>query len=373
MKWEDEKRDARRMLIFICMIWAAFLLANLIKENPEVSVYEGELQTQPMDFAKENLRMGEYGRAMDAYLMEHFVNGDRRKKITLSIEKMLGTREFGDVYLGSDDYLFQKLLPQDYDGKEAGTIRRIQNFHELFPDAVVAPIPTKEAILSDKVPLFAPNYRQEDFCKQVQEALPVECYQDVWSLLKEHKKEDIYYKTDSHLTMLASIYLYNDWLSGKNYPPRSYDSGTMFVITNSFQGDLIRPEIETDTTDSLMILPKTTVREVTVSYDGGEEWKTLYSKTKLVSDYAYDYYLDGNHGLTEIHTSYSAQGRELILIKDSYVNELIPLLVPFYKKIYVLDTDNCTFDINVYVKMHTHAKTDILWMESVTGMLEHTK
>lgn len=361
------------MVGFICVIWLAFLLANLIKEKPTESVYDGELTTQTVAATGDNLYTGEYGRVMDDYLMEHFVNRDKRKAITLELDRILGSREEKDIFVGSDGYLFRRLLPQDYEGLEAAALQNIQAFLEEFPEAVVAPIPTKETVLADKVPLFAPNYRQDRFCNKIKDTLPEENYMDISGLLKKHKKEDIFYRTDSHLSLLAALYIYDDWLSGKDYPPRSYDANTMFVITNNFQGDLMTPEIPTDITDSLMILPKTTIRDIDVSYDGGDTWKTMYSKTKLVSDYAYDYYLDGNHGLTEITTSYSAQGRELILIKDSYVNELVPLLVPYYKKIYILDVNNCTFDVNTYVKMHTHEKTEILWMESVTGMLNRVK
>lgn len=370
LQWEDEKKDARVMIGFICLIWLAFLVANLIKEKPEASVYSGEFQTVLPYATKENVRTGEYGREADAYLLEHFVNSDKRKGITLKLERVFRNREFGDVYVGNDGYLFKRLLPQDYEGLEQGAISKMQSFLAEFPEAVIAPIPTKEAIESDKLPLFAPNYRQDLFCKKVSETLEAENYLDIYSLLKEHKKEDLYYKTDNHLTMLATLHIYDYWLSGKSYPPRNYDRDTMFVITSDFRGNLCRPEIPTDVTDSLMILPKTTIRDIDVSYDGGEKWKTMYSKTKLVSGYAYDYYLDGNHGLTEIDTSYSAQGRELILIKDSYANELVPLLVPYYKKIYIIDVNNCPFDINLYVKMHIHKKTEILWMESVTGILE---
>lgn len=47
-------------------------------------------------------------------------------------------------------------------------------------------------------------------------------------------------------------------------------------------------------------------------------------------------FLDDNHALVEIDAG-NRTGKSLFVIKDSYANCLIPLLVPHYDTIYVLD------------------------------------
>ena len=46
--------------------------------------------------------------------------------------------------------------------------------------------------------------------------------------------------------------------------------------------------------------------------------------------------MDDNHAFVEIETGYH-NGKVLFVLKDSYANCFVPLLLPHYEKIYVMD------------------------------------
>jgi hypothetical protein len=64
--------------------------------------------------------------------------------------------------------------------------------------------------------------------------------------------------------------------------------------------------------------------------------ESCYETSYLDTKNKYGFFLDDNHALVTIETGRSGKGT-LFVIKDSYANCFVPLLLPHYSKIYVLD------------------------------------
>lgn len=78
---------------------------------------------------------------------------------------------------------------------------------------------------------------------------------------------------------------------------------------------------------------------LTVTYiDTGEVSNSLYNFDYLEEKDKYSLFLDNIHPLTEIENAAADSTGELMLIKDSYANSMVPFLAHHYKKIYVFDT-----------------------------------
>ena len=73
-----------------------------------------------------------------------------------------------------------------------------------------------------------------------------------------------------------------------------------------------------------------------MTYDLKVETDTCYEASHLDTKNKYGFFLDDNHAFVEIETGYPNH-HTLFVIKDSYANCFIPLLIPHYEKIYVLD------------------------------------
>ncbi len=77
--------------------------------------------------------------------------------------------------------------------------------------------------------------------------------------------------------------------------------------------------------------------KVQVSLDGGEYTDSLYFREHLESGDQYPVFLDGNHGLTRIVNTEAENAPNLLILKDSFANSLLPLLVPHYHEITMVD------------------------------------
>ena len=63
---------------------------------------------------------------------------------------------------------------------------------------------------------------------------------------------------------------------------------------------------------------------------------TLYDDKYLNEKDKYSYYLSNNSSIIEIDTNVD-NNEQLLIIKDSYANSLIPFLVNHYKKLIIID------------------------------------
>ena len=70
-------------------------------------------------------------------------------------------------------------------------------------------------------------------------------------------------------------------------------------------------------------------------------------------------FLDNIHPLIEITNETADSQRELVLIKDSYANAMVPFLVNHFKKVYVFDTRYYKQGPSSFIKDHPQV-TDVL-------------
>ena len=76
-------------------------------------------------------------------------------------------------------------------------------------DVHVMMVPTKSWILREKLPAFAPHYKEQRFYDALQQKLEKEdVLISVEPVLDAHKEEEIYYRTDHHWTTLGAWYAY---------------------------------------------------------------------------------------------------------------------------------------------------------------------
>lgn len=75
------------------------------------------------------------------------------------------------------------------------------------------------------------------------------------------------------------------------------------------------------------------------SYDTGQPVvKEIYDVQKLSGNDLYEFFLSGADALMTIENPHAKEEKELIVFRDSFGSSLIPLLVPAYSQITVIDT-----------------------------------
>lgn len=305
-------------------------------------------------------------------MTDQFVRRDTWVMLKTRMDILLQKKLINGVYLAEDGYLIEQHLPRKYDqALVEKRLKQLEDLIERYPDTRVMLVPTADNILTDKLPDFAVYYDESRLLRQITDEIGQQRVIDVFPILKEHREEQIYYKTDHHWTTLGAYYGYLQWTEAVDYRPRSFDPRDLETVSDSFLGTLHSRINLPMGTDEIRIFPRTTSRKVRIIYDYEKEADSFYEPAYLETKNQYGYFLDDNHAFMEITTGYSAQGKELFLIKDSYANTMIPLLAPHYEKIYVVDLRYYKGSLFALMDQYvTHDKVSVLVLYNCIHFLE---
>lgn len=332
----DEKKNAIFTISIIAVILLVYTAADFFHGDRVYSQMENRILAGKPDFTKNTFLSGEFSADYEEYVTDQFIGRDKWVEIKTRMDITFQKKDINGVYLGKDGYLIEQHKPEDYSRQqEVKKAVLLQNLVEEW-DARVMLVPTADNILTDKLPDNASYYDETGLLKQVRELVGERNYVDVYSILEEHKNEEIYYRTDHHWTTLGAYYGYQAWAESVNHYIYPYETENMTIVSDDFQGSLHSKVPVIDTRDQILYFPETADRKVSVIYDNHTVTDSLYEERRLDTKNQYGFFLDDNHAFVEIQTSYY-NGKTLFLIKDSYANSMIPLLMPYYQTIYVVD------------------------------------
>lgn len=373
----NEKRSAIFTIAVLAGILLVFTAADLIHEDRLFSDTENRILASKPKFSVQTMLQGKYMKDYETYVTDQFVSRDKWISVKAYTDMALGRQEINGVYLGKDGYLIEQHLPEDYPAKlEEEKLALLKRLVERW-DAQVMLVPTADNILKDKMPAHAPHYDQAALLERAREQVGDQNWVDVFSALQEHAGEEIYYRTDHHWTSLGAYYGYLAWAEaqeaseqgegasgkkgaegGAGKPKDQKESGSQTGKNSTGQGEAQEPErygaeglataaegflgtlhskVNVDVrADSIRYFPETLDRPLKVTYDMRKSADSCYEESYLDTKNKYGFFLDDNHALVEIETDYH-NGKTLFVIKDSYANCFVPLLIPHYERIYVMD------------------------------------
>ena len=331
----NEKRSAIFTIAVLASILLVFTVADLVKDDRLFSETENRILAVKPKFSLEAMFQGKYMKDYETYVTDQFVSRDKWIAIKTYTDIALGRKEINGVYLGKDGYLIEQHLPEDYPKElEEEKTALLKRLVERW-DAQVMLVPTADNILVDKMPSHAPYYDQTAMLNRMREQIGDRNWVDVCSILKEHAKEEIYYRTDHHWTSLGAYYGYQAWAAAQDRYGGRYHVENMETVTEDFLGTLQSKVNLNVRKDSIKYFPET-MNPVSVTYDYNVVKDTYYEESWLDTKNKYGFFLDDNHAFVEIETG-CPNGKTLFVIKDSFANCLIPLLTSHYERIYVLD------------------------------------
>lgn len=231
-------------------------------------------------------------------------------------------------------------------------------------------IPTSDAIWRDRLPLHADVFDQREYLEQVK-ALIGDAYVDAYAALSGHEEEKIYYRTDPHWTSLGAYYGYIAWWKHSGERLRYYyDEKYKTVITDTYVGPLAKKTGLEAMREQIYVYEETSAKAVEITYDGVTQLEGYYRTEYFDSENQYGIFLGDNFGFVRIDTKVP-QSKSLFVIGDSYANCMIPLIAPHYERIYFVNPAKYPGNVEKLLDAFgSDEKTDVLVLESVTGLLE---
>lgn len=303
-------------------------------------VEKRELQTRP-EISITKVLDGRFQRKYESYLRDQFPGRDHWVSFQTDMELFMGKNEIHNVYIGKNHYLLEHYTEKEFDPQQISkNLQALEKFvgkAKQNADVHVMMVPTKSWILREKLPAFAPHYKEQKFYDALQQKLEKEdVLISVEPVLDAHKEEEIYYRTDHHWTTLGAWYAYEQYTKAVGGDLQRAQGKKKFrCISKDFYGTTYAKINYARQADKIEIYePEDKLRVV---YNMGEKkTKTLYDFSFLKTADQYSVFTGGNQAVLEI-TGGIKNGKTLLLIKDSFANSILPFLAEDYEKLVVVD------------------------------------
>ena len=303
-------------------------------------VEKRELQTRP-EISITKVLDGRLQKKYESYLRDQFPGRDHWVSFQTDMELFMGKNEIHNVYIGKNHYLLEHYTEKEFDPQQISkNLQALEKFvgkAKQNADVHVMMVPTKSWILREKLPAFAPHYKEQKFYDALQQKLEKEdVLISVEPVLDAHKEEEIYYRTDHHWTTLGAWYAYEQYTKAVGGDLQRAQGKKKFrCISKDFYGTTYAKINYARQADKIEIYePEDKLRVV---YNMGEKkTKTLYDVSFLKTADQYSVFTGGNQAVLEI-TGGIKNGKTLLLIKDSFANSILPFLAEDYEKLVVVD------------------------------------
>lgn len=303
-------------------------------------VEKRELQTRP-EISITKVLDGRFQKKYESYLRDQFPGRDHWVSFQTDMELFMGKNEIHNVYIGKNHYLLEHYTEKEFDPQQISkNLQALEKFvgkAKQNADVHVMMVPTKSWILREKLPAFAPHYKEQKFYDALQQKLEKEdVLISVEPVLGAHKEEEIYYRTDHHWTTLGAWYAYEQYTKAVGGDLQRAQGKKKFrCISKDFYGTTYAKINYARQADKIEIYEP--ADKLRVVYNMGEKkTKTLYDVSFLKTADQYSVFTGGNQAVLEI-TGGIKNGKTLLLIKDSFANSILPFLAEDYEKLVVVD------------------------------------
>ena len=335
-------------LVLIAGFFALFFLLSLLLPEKTFSETENRnLRVRPA-FTWKGYFSGKYEEKYEQYLADQFPLRDIWITGKAAAERGLAKRENNGILLGKDGYLFKKESAFDDAqlNKNLGFIQEFASRYQNIP-VTLAVIPDKYAVYPEKLPCGFVPLNQKSVLAGIPQKLEGVGTGEVFSVLKVHKEEQIFYRTDHHWTAMGAYYAYESLGKNLGYTPVPLAEYEKKEIPN-FYGTYYNKSKSFLQKGEVLTYYDIPIRSMHFS---GKIVDSLYQTEKFETSDKYSAFLWGNNDVTTIDTQpQPGQKQRLLVFKDSFANSLIPFLTAHYEEIVVVDLRGNTTPVSELMK-----------------------
>lgn len=338
-----------------------FSVCFVVGEKYEFSENENRYLEDYPKFKLSDFFDGEYTESLKNYVSDHFPFRDSLMGIKSKMELLSGKDEINDVFVGSDGYLMERYL------KPKNTEKIISKLNQFYRDLnyvnmSLMLVPTSVVVYADKLPRNAVTYSQVDEMKKYYNSIIFDTIDVTSTLIDKNNDYQMYYKLDHHWTSYGAYYSYVEYCKHNEIEHSSILDFDIQEVSSTFHGTLYsKTNLYDLNSDSIyLFVPKK--NNYSVNYVFSDKiTDTLYVKEYLNQKDQYSLFLDNNHPLIVVTNLDQSNGKEIVVIKDSYANSFIPFLIQHYEKVHVIDPRFYKDSIQEYIRSNDSIR-DLLFL-----------
>ncbi len=186
---------------------------------------------------------------------------------------------------------------------------------------------------------------------------------EIYDALFSHRDEYLYFRSDHHWTARGAYYAYAEFAKSTGFEPVDISKLEERLLNDKMLGSMIGytgDERVKKMTDSLYVYLPRKPHTMTV-YRNGSSYR--YDSSVLVSSKNYGCFIASDNPYTVINVPENPQNVNILVLKDSFGNAMIPYLTEHYGNIIVVDPRHVTFDI--YELLKNYPLRDILFLNNI--------
>ena len=302
----------------------------------------------------------------EKYLADHIFLREQIAKAKTAIDYTAGKREIGGVYI-CENMLIENIAQPDKEITK-GNAEAINAFAKKYADTLqttVMLVPTAEAIYPQELPAFAPRVGQTEYIRSFYDQLSDVNTVDAYTVLSAHQKEYIFYRTDHHWTSYGAYLGYTALSKPLGFKAATSDMFNIEHVSHDFLGTLYSKalcgEKLADSIDLYTYSQGDPVTDV-IRYSGKNKqtYASIFFRENLEGKDKYTVFLGQNNGLIQIKTNV-ANGKKLIVFKDSFANSVMQFLTLHYEKIAVVDLRYMNVPLSEYLDLSEYDQALFLY------------
>ncbi len=367
--------------ISILMLILCLSLLNALEGGGGKSFSEREkreLASFPK-FSLASLWNGEYFSGIDSYISDHFVQRDTLVDMNGKITAFMTDNKLKNIVRASDntdiirfDGASKPIIKDkdkiffvfDSDDSQIDLYsKRVNQVAYKAPEGVKVSlmlVPTALEFIENSAEKYGVEPQSEALGKVSGRLSGKVNFVNVYDTLNAHKNEYIYFNSDHHWTTLGAYYGYKAFAESAGFEPVSYNGYFSCRFQGSFSGFTNDPRVQ-EVSDVLYLYK---VKAENWCHGSRDSYKTAVQMGNMYysDQIGYTRILGGDTGYIRIETL-NKSGRNLMIIKDSYANAMVPYLTEYFKHITIIDPRYFADDL--YETMAHDNITDVLFVNNI--------
>lgn len=359
------------VLFFFMLI--IFLISSILSPDRSYSESENRNLSNFPDISFSNIINGGFMSGFENYMSDQFINRNTLVGYKTVISRILGNTEINDVYIGKNARLYE--VPSAYDeNKIKDTTDAMNAFINNcgIENKYFMLVPNATFIIPENLPLFASPENQKEIIDIINNSVSdsVKTIDCVSAFQNYSDREKLYFNTDHHWTSYAAYVAFSEYAKTAEieFNPDNYSE---IVLTDSFYGTLASSSGVYNNKDIIRaILPDNIDGTYMVeNSETKEKSASVFVPEKLLQKNSYEVFFGGNFSKIVISTI-NANNKNLLVFKDSFANCFLPLLIPHYENIVIIDPRYFSGEISNVLEDYNF--TDVLYIYNLNTFLEDT-
>ena len=358
-------------------VWIGIIVINFIWPKQVFSEEENRMLASMPRFSFESFVSGKYLNGVNDYIYDHFAFRNIYLKLNSWWEvSVMGKKENNGVYIGKDNYLFEKF---EYGDEEKENIKNntiaisdfSQNMQNMDISTYFILVPNSIYINKDKLPDNVETPNQKEIINEVYANMSNTKNIDVTTALTEENKEKpLYFRTDHHMNSDGAYVVYREFCNASNEQAVPIENFTKTTVTNNFLGTFdSKAQLMNQVPDEIFVYENEINTNIEEAIYDKETTDSIFNAKYLEGKDKYSYFLNGNNSKAIIKTKVN-NNKKLLVIKDSYAHIMSQFLCENYSEVHFLDPRYTNFDYVEYVK--ENGITDVLFLYNVSNFATDT-